>query len=890
MPPRIFPTTQTLQSRIVAEADEETLILTSGGRVARQLRHLFRMGRIQQGRSGWQPPRIMSLNAWIEETWRGGWPEEYLTSPLKVLRLWEEAVQAGDLPEGLTADISLYRILDETFQAKIRNKVPPFKENLGSSPILWREEVFARFGRLLLKQGLIHPAMLPIKVLHRSDSKPCPFPGKVFLVGFEFPAPIESDLLRVLKKRAGAVSFYTRALREPVLSAFSFPSQEEEAIWLSEQVLFAAQETPLHRIGLVVPNPSQYAPLFSANFRELIGPPVVEEKGNYNISLGQPLWEQPLVQAGLLPLRFFLEGESRTLLLSLLLSPYYGLGQADRRQTAQADLLWRKKSIDSGLESLLPGLGQQKWEGSSFLDPPGQTLEALSRILIQGRQSGAKWVEALSQTWQLLGFPKITLPGEAGFYNHLTKVLRQLKDTLASSLLDGSHFFSWLKYLLNQTLVNEPGYEQSGLQILGLIEARGLAFDRLFLAGMSKGSLPQPVRPFPFLTPEERRLVQGATLKSQYEFAQLSFNVLKTTAPVMTMTRPEEEQGNPLPPSPFWPEISEKKERNIWQIPGRAWIRAEWLKQTTQGMKKKSKSVPREDLPLTSISLPARLSVTAVESALSCPFKFFAERLLKIVPLEEIVIGISPPERGETLHNILALITRAIRRQEGALKDQESLSLIVIQCVREVLKTKSPDPHWRIEEKRLIGDEKGLKGLLGAWLQEEMKRWEEGWRWDREETAFSDFSLPSWSFSIQGRIDRVDINEKLEQVCCWDYKTGVLPQPKAIMETFLAPQLPLYLLALKTQPNFREKALEAFKAGYVGLKSEGEVVMQEPLKGTTAWEVCLSDWERELAELGNKLSGGQFLADPRPIPRTINDGACAYCHYGGMCTYWKSTA
>jgi ATP-dependent helicase/nuclease subunit B len=888
MPPRIFPTTEILQARMVAEADKETLILTSGGRLARQMRHAFRMERREGGHPGWCPPRIKSLNDWIEETWRKDWPEESLASPLKILGLWEKAVHGTGLPQGLTADMALYRILDETFQARIRNKVPSFKEGYAGSLILWREEVFTRFARLLLEQGLLHPVVLPIKVLQQLLVRPGPFPGKIFLAGFEFPAPIEWDLLKELKEHFGATAWLTKAAGEPVQSAVSLPNQEEEVIWLCEQVLSEARHRPLHRIALVVPSLSQYATQFSEAFRDLIGQSTSEEAGNYNISLGQVLLNQPLIQAGLLPLRFFLEEEPRTLLLSLFLSPYYGRWKSNRSLMAQADSLWRKQGLDKGLKPLLQCLNLLNFKEVSALEPEGQALETVLESLNRPQQTGADWVESLKRCWQVLRFPSIALTGEEGIYQHLLEVLRSLSHELKTVPMDGPTFWTWLKYGLAQTLVNEPGYEQAGIQVLGLIEARGLAFDRLFLAGMSKGSLPQPVRTFPFLTPEERRLVQGAGLKSQYEFAFITFEHLKSISPVMTMTRPEEEQGNPLPPSPFWPEKSEKKERNVWMTPGKVWSRAEWLKQTAQGMKKMRETFPREDLPLQSIALPDALSVTAVESALSCPFKYFAQGLLKIIPLEEINIGISPPERGEVLHKILALITRTIRRQKTALTDEEGLSLIVHHCVQEVLKAKSHDPHWQIEQRRLIGEEKVLKGLLGVWLEQEKKRWEEGWRWETEEMAFSDLTLPSWSFSIQGRIDRVDINEKLEQVCCWDYKTGSIPQTKAIIEKFSAPQLPLYLWALKGRPDYREKFLEAFKAGYVGLKSEGEAVIQEPLKETAAWALCLTDWEREIAELGKKLLGGKFFADPRPEPRSKNEGACAYCPYGSLCTYWKS--
>jgi ATP-dependent helicase/nuclease subunit B len=886
MPDWSLPTTDALQAKIVAEADEQTLILASGGRLARQLRHAFRSDRMGKGSPGWRPPRVLSLNAWVEDTWRNSWPEESPASPLKILRLWEEAVQKNGLPEGLIADTRLYETLDETYQARIRNKVPPLKNGYGHPLILCREEVFGRFEQNLSELGQIHPVILTLKVL-QDLLKGAPLQyRKILLVGFEFPAPVESDLLSVLKKRHGAISCSTQPVREPTLSALSFPNQEEEVIWLSEQVLLSARETPLHRIGIVVPTLSHYAPLFLDSFREIIGPSVAEETGGYNISLGQPLWDRPLVQAGLLPLRFFLEGETRTLLLSCLLSPYYRLFKPYHLQAARADSLWRKKSIDSGLRALLQSLSNQQSERSSSQNIFEQTFVTLNRILNQGRQSGGKWVEALLQCWQLLDFPAVALTGEEGFYEHFRKILEIFRHDLHSTLLEGSQFFAWLKTLLNQTLVNEPGYEQSGLQVLGLIEARGLAFDRLFLAGLSKGSLPQPVRSFPFLTPEERRLVLGATLKSQYDFARITFSHLKTIAPLMTLTRPEEEKGNPLPPSPFWPEISEKKERNYWKVPGKVWIRAEWLKQTAQGMKKYPNPLPLEEPPLKGVSLPSTLAATAVETALSCPFKFFAERLLQIAPLDEIVIGISPQERGEVLHAILALITRTIRRKKISIAE-EDLSVIVRHCVQEVLKGKSHDPHWMIEQKRLTGEAEGEKGLIGAWLEEEKNRWENGWRWEGEEISFSGLAFPSCSFLVQGRIDRVDFHETSEEVCCFDYKTGVLPHSNDITKQFLSPQLPLYLLALKTNPGLLKKSFKGLRAGYLGLKSQGEMEVREPLEPASAWDACLTDWERELAELGKRLADGTFPADPRPKPIGSNQGACTYCPYVSLCLYWK---
>jgi ATP-dependent helicase/nuclease subunit B len=912
VPDWIAPTTELLQARIVAEAEEQTLILTSGGRLARQLRHAFRWTQMKKGLSGWVPPKILSLNAWLQETWREAWSEETLPSPIKLMQIWEQTVQSLNLPEGLSADTQLYQLLDETYRVRIRDKVSSPANGYATPLMAWREKIFQLFEQGLSDQGFIHPAVLPIKIRDEKLIDARIPPKKVLLLGFEFPAPIESDLLKVLRKRFGAVSCSTQSIQEPVLSAVSLPNQEEEVVWLVEQVLMTAQQTPLHRIGIVVPNLSQYAPLIASALREVIGPSIDEETGNYNISLGQSLWDQPLIQAGILPLRFFLEGESRTLFLSLLLSPFYRIGGGHHPKLAQADRLWRKYSLDSGLDTLVQCLTHNHFSGSSYINPSEETLAFLLKTLNQPQQSASDWVESLFHCWRLLGFPAIALPGEEGIYKHLQQILKNVARDLSTEVLDGQHFFAWLKYLLVQTLVNEPGYEQSGIQVLGLIEARDLAFDRLFVTGLSKGSLPQPVRIFPFLSPEERRQVQGATLKSQFDFARIAFSHLKTISPKMTLTRPQEEKGDPVPPSPFWPSFAEEEERNYWTVPGQVWSRAQWLKQTIQGIQNFPLLHPTRESCLSPESLLSNpsestgetfsprpgagemhplistLSVTDVETLLACPFKFFAERLLRIAPLEEIALGISPLEKGEVIHKILALITKTLRLQAIPLTDQEAVQTIMKRCVHGVLKDKLNNPHWLVEKWRLIGEEEGLGGLLGTWIESERDRWKKGWRWEKEEMSFFDLYFPSWSFTVQGRIDRIDVNETQAGVCCWDYKTGSLPPSSDISKNFLASQLPLYLLALKSRPELQTKSPEGFLAGYIGLKSEGEFVMREPWPEASAWEICLPDWEKEIGRIGERIKEGNFSPDPRPEPRGKNQGACAYCPYKSLCSYWNS--
>ncbi|MDD5451628.1 MAG: PD-(D/E)XK nuclease family protein [Desulfovibrionales bacterium] len=899
-------TTQELQAKIIEKADEETLILTPGRRLARRLRHAFRMAQIEQGRRAWLPPKIVTLNSWLNETWLESWPEECIVSDIARLCLWKEAVEETALPEDLESDIGLYRLLDETYSAIIRHKIPPLSRDYLSPLIEWRQKVMEIFEGRLRTKGCVHPAFLPALIKDKLKDGSRALPEQILCAGFASPAPVENDLLTSLAKDHGAVICSTESNEPPCIKAVSLSDVEQEVMWLAQDVLKKAQDTPLHRIGVVVPNMSAYAPLLSRVFQELVGSPTAEkgeifmpqegtknngdnppfppfskggEGGNYNISLGESLFSQPLTQAALLPLRLMLDGEKRVSFLSLLLSPYYGLWDRHRNILAQADRVWREYSIDQGLGDLLYILQKKRPEILSVIHPPGHDLARLIQSLT-GKRTGAGWIETLYRLWDITQFPAINNEDEERVFRHLQENLAALACDLGEEKIDAYTFYAWLKYALEETKVNVPGYEEAGIQVIGLIESRGLSFDHLYVVGLSAGSLPQPVRHFPLLTREEKGLVQGATIESQHLFAEQAFAHLMTAAPAITLTRPLEEKSDPLPASPFWPEGEENAAVNYWLEPGQASLRAGWLRQAHEGWRDHPIPYPTEDTPFVPAPLPDELSVTAIEKAISCPFKFFADTVLRLSELPEPAIGISPQEKGNRLHRLFALFTGRMRKQAVSPTDAGQSESILKECITEVLAGVTDNPYWQIERER-------WSGLLATWLCLERKRKEEGWRWLLEEANFSSLQNAPWPFTVHGRIDRIDINDGEHKICCWDYKTGSAPPPADIHTHFLSPQLPLYLLALRSGKISLPVSFQNLTAGYISLKSEGEVQFGEPVKDEAGWETCLSAWEKEITRLGQRLSAGNFPADPKPIPKGNRNGACQYCLYLTLCTYWK---
>ncbi|MDP2799896.1 MAG: hypothetical protein Q8O60_08480, partial [Deltaproteobacteria bacterium] len=343
----------------------------------------------------------------------------------------------------------------ETYSAIVRHKIPPLPRDYLSPLIGWRQKVIEVFEGRLRAKGYVHPAFLPVLIKNKLKGGIYAPPRRILCVGFESPAPVENDLLTGLAEDYGAVICSTESPvcrangtgrnEPPCIKAVGLPDVEQEVMWLAQDVLEKAQDTPLHRIGVVVPNMSAYAPLVSRVFQELVGSPTVEEEGNYNISLGESLFSQPLIQAALLPLRLMLEGEGRGLFLALLLSPYYGLWGRHRNILAQADRVWREYSIDQGLGDLLYILQKKKPEILSFIHPPGHDLARLIQSLT-GKRTGAGWIETLYRLWDIMQFPAINNEDEERVLRHLQENLAVLACDLEEERIDAYTFYVWLKY------------------------------------------------------------------------------------------------------------------------------------------------------------------------------------------------------------------------------------------------------------------------------------------------------------------------------------------------------------------------------------------------------------------------------------------------------------
>ncbi|MFH1671833.1 MAG: PD-(D/E)XK nuclease family protein [Pseudomonadota bacterium] len=863
------------------------LVLCSGGRLARHIRHLFRLTQLGEGKNGWIPPDIMTLNAWIQQAWGATWPRTKSLSYIARMKLWETVVRSNPPPAGLSPDLSLYETLDETYAVLVRHLLSLGGGDIPSTPIVsWRRATCRAFESLAQSKGAFHPDHLPSFLAEAVRDGKIKLPDQIVLAAFEAPAPIEQALFDAISERCNLKMLPLPAgTPDRIARAVSLPDKNQEILWLIRELFGDAQTSPLHRIGVVIPNIESCAPQIKRMLDEVMPIPTAGTAG-VNISIGESLLERPLIKAALLPIRFLAEGEPRSLLLSLFLSSYYGCWAKVRDRIAQADRIWRKFSINSGLDPLLEIIEKKEKGLLADINIPQTTLKNIFLQFPSGKGAVTDWIDALNNFFLLTGFPTLADETDMGAYKHLRSCLSEMKQDLKDYYVDRGTFLQWLRHLLARKMVHVSGSEEAGIQILGLIESRGLYFDRLYVMGLSAENLPMSVRPFPLLDTTERVMIQGGTAESQFSFAKTAFNHLLAAAHHITLLRPEYRDAEPIPPSPFWPDTDKRAVVDLWHEPDAVWARADWLQQGRRGMDEPSE-MPVDPL-LKGEIIPESISVSELEVALNCPFKFLAQAIIGLKPLEAITDGVPPQERGQRLHQVLSRFTKLCREQgdPGKLNETDMKTLLA-EAIQHVLSDVSDVPVWILEQRRWLGDEGSVPGLLAQWLALEQTRIKDGWGWCAEEIPFEDLSDPEWPFTLRGRIDRIDRHADGE-IFLWDYKSGQIPSRGKIFNDLTAPQLPAYVEAAKSGliPAISIDHKHAVSGGFIALESFAKVAHKQLAPAKNDWDDFLKQWRRSVALLGDRLKEGDYRADPYPLSANNNkEQACQYCDYTVLCGY-----
>lgn len=378
--------------------------------------------------------------------------------------------------------------------------------------------------------------------------------------------------------------------------------------------------------------------------------------------------------------------------------------------------------------------------------------------------------------------------------------------------------------LLSGETVRPPSGEALPIRILGPLEARLVALDRVVLGGLVEGSWPPQTRSDPWLS-RPMRAALGLDLPerrvglSAHDFVQAA-GVRDLFLSYATKT-----EGAQSVPSRFLQRLRTVAGSARWDGArgrGEAWRVAARALDDAPSVPRAVQPAPAPPLALR----PRRLSVTEIETLLRDPYSIYARHVLKLQPLDPLDALPGGAERGTALHDALGRFAAAY--PEG-LPDDALEQLLALGRAAFARLAVFPAEHalWWARFERVAG-----------WFVEfERRRRPLIARVAAETGGSLELSLPAGPFHLTGKADRID-RLRDGRLVILDYKTGAAPSLAQIRA--LAPQLPLEA-AMAARGAFRDvPAGEVADFFHVEVRGGAEPGREKPAvaKGMTAREVA----------------------------------------------------
>ncbi|OGT67604.1 MAG: hypothetical protein A3J38_10155 [Gammaproteobacteria bacterium RIFCSPHIGHO2_12_FULL_45_9] len=403
---------------------------------------------------------------------------------------------------------------------------------------------------------------------------------------------------------------------------------------------------------------------------------------------------------------------------------------------------------------------------------------------------------------------------------------------------------------------NEP--DNTPIFVLGALEAQGITFDYLWIAGLTDQRWPPKPHPHPLLPLALQRdhHLPHATLARQFAYAeQLQQDWEKSAHLEMIASYTTWEGETPLRPSALltYPDITVPSPAPVTPQPAlETWI---------------------SEMP---VPVPPHHTQTGGVSLLkehaACPFRAFVLHRLKTRRAETETPGLTARERGQVTHHLLERLWQHWKTQDTVLHltaaerqaDIEAAVIAVCEPLRRV-------PHlaafWQLEQERLIP-------LITHWIEKECQR--PPFRVVATEQTLTCQVGP---LSLNIRLDRIDeINPDTYLVI--DYKTSATLSTQDWQGPRLRePQLPLYAASKPHIAGIAYAALHPNQSQYRGLLAAENLLFSnmKHLPKEQSWNTQLTEWKQDLTALATDLMAGNTQVDPR------DPAVCMRCELHAVC-------
>ena len=864
-----------MDQRIAAALEDGATVVTASHRLAHTFREEYNALQQADGAGAWPSPAILPWNGWLSALWDefqfAGSVLPVRLGPWQERVLWERVIREFSVSNELLQLSSTAAAAQEAWELAIE-----WRLNLASFEEQGHEDarVFAqwarRFQSICDEQGFLDTARIADYL--RNAVGQVRLPRRMLLVGFDEFTPQQQDLIRACRETGCTIELLDRAAETSSTRVVRIPfaDVEQELSAAARWARALIEDGTPGTIAVVLPDLSTRRLQVERVFRSVLEPgselPGAPERSRVvNLSAGQPLGDYPLISSALRILRLSPDTDDWNE-VSIFIRDRY-IGGAETERTARGILDAQLRGIGRSQLSIadLRSATRKQVSGCQILD---QTLARWGKANegALASQTAGQWCRTFSEILTAVGWP-----GERALTSAEFQTVEAWKEALSQFAgtdfvahhMRKSEALSLLSRIVAET-VYQPQSPAVPVQILGTLEASGLHFDHLWVAGLHDEAWPGAPHPNPFLphTLQRAAAMPRCSPERELAFATLVTERLLASAPDIVLSYPTCEDDKKLAPSPLILSVPESSH-------GTAHL---WAGDTYTHTVQQSRAVEHivdEQGPQLGNDAWQRGGTRVFQYQAGCPFRAFAELRLGAEVLEAPLPGLDARQRGTLVHAALEEVWKQVRTHE-ALCSRNDIPDVISNAVSLAISKLQDNQGAPLPDRFAALERRRLKRLISDWLEIEKKR--EPFEVVQPE---GERHAEVGGIRFKVKIDRVDRLADSRDVII-DYKTCSTTVQSWDTDRPEEPQLPLY-------STIHERPLAGVLFGEVrpgesrfcGIV-DGAVV----IPGAESVDLAprITEWRNVLERLGTEFRTGRAEANPTNPVKT-----CRYCSLTLLC-------
>lgn len=629
--------------------DDSSQVVTASHRLARILAAEYNARQQASGKLAWLTPVIVAWPDWLAELLASAGAGRRLTriNSHQSRVLWESILREV-IDDPLVNFPSLTRQARDAWK-RLHEWQVPFDECVSAASSRDQRvyaEAASRYRKRLAVQGWIDEAMLCKQVTAAVQAGDIKIPQRLVLAGFDRLTPETETLLAALRERGTKIEMARAAVTEPRASVVACDDADAELRTAGAWARSHLEKDAGQHIGIVVSGLENEAARSGRLVREGLVPGWQYAPGSQraavNVSFGRRLQDYPAVEVAMLLLRWTHSAISGRDLSLLLRTPF--LGQSDIAARARLELeLRRIPDRDWTPELLLRAFGERETR-----DDATDWLARLRELVELGRSthrqsSPRHWAELIDTLLENFGWP-----GEAALESADFQLVNRWRDLLNDLVrlelvvpqMTFGRAIAQLSAMASDT-VFQPEMEGAVIQVLGPLEAAGLEFDQLWIAGLSASQWPPAGRPTPLISRRLQRHygLPDAEPDDTAAYAQRVIGRLLASAPSCICSYPSR-TGDSIETATAL--LADTPAASTPGDPG--WHAMQLCELAT------TIDVPGDAAPPVAADESVAGGAATIQRQMTEPFSAFAMSRLGISTLRPIVPGLSPIVRGNLIH------------------------------------------------------------------------------------------------------------------------------------------------------------------------------------------------------------------------------------------------